>query len=150
MLVDLQADPLKTQVFLDQFSLFFIHFGVKGAESCSSWCKNLWLVAVGAVVGEVSFALAMVASGVVHVSSVSTASGSVYIHSIGVSWWGGCGCRVSVGWGRISVVCVCGRWGSCLLFVVSWFIVLFAGSFLVSVYNSPLSVQLCGSVDPVL
>jgi hypothetical protein len=91
VLVDLQADPLKTQVFLDRFSLFFIHFSVKGAESGSLWCENFQFVGIRAVVDKVSFALAIVASGVVHVPGVSAASGSVYIHSIGVLWWGGVG-----------------------------------------------------------
>ena len=85
MLVDLQADLLKTQIFFDYFSLFFIHFCIKGADSSSSWCKNLWFVGIRAVVGEVFFLLAMVASGIVHVPGISAVLGTVYIHGIGFS-----------------------------------------------------------------
>ena len=82
MLVDLQADPLKTQIFFDHFSLFFIHFCIKGADSSSSWCKNLWFVGIKTVVGKVSFLLAIVASGIVHVSGIFAVLGTVYIHDI--------------------------------------------------------------------
>ena len=147
MLVDLQADPLKTQISFDLFLLFVVHFRVKVSESCSSWCKYLGFVAVGTVIGEVSFALAVVAGGVSNVLVISAASGTVYFHSVGVS----------LGWGRELSVDRCiipvlgGRVSWCLLpVVIPLGVVLLGGSFLCSIHDSPLSVEFCCVINPVL
>ena len=97
-----------------------------------------------------SFSLAVVACCIFHVPG-SASSGTVYVHGVGVGRW----CRELFDCGRVSIVSILGRgvpW-SLLPVVVSLVVVLCergASSFLVSLSDSPSSVDLYSLFDPVL
>ena len=114
------------------------------------WCEDFWFVTIRAVVGEMSFSLAVVACCIFHVSG-SASSGTIYVHGVGVCQW----CRELSDWGGVSVVCMLGRGvPRCLLPVVISLVVVLceggASSFLVSLSNPPSSVDLYSLFDPVL